>query len=564
MTRRVLSDEELEQRRAAGRKSAERRRQNASQRLETHRDRQDTDPYYRAVTTDTIVNQKLPLQIGTLGGLAGAGAGFGLGYAISPPSGKFFPMQAKDNKNLVTRTMFGMMEGGGRAAGWTAGNLANEGLGALSSGNRRWRELRGKGPGGFDWDPTARRTTMSGQGGRIGASIGRGLYNVYGSLKGMGTNVLHAATGRRRGVTAAIMGLPAAIGLGSTGYGLGHWAGTSFAPYFPQEVRKVNVNRLRKSLDFAVSVRKEMELSARGPGRPRGRALSAEEIEQRREAGRASAARRRAAAAAAAGVDENSLTSRGLPRIRAYTPRVREDGGTFRSYSGDETETLTRGRLADRLAANDYAERTAYQDSDGKIRRGDGQFRASRRSREERTFDRFLGESIMPGYGRHAAKVIGSVKEASDVSDPAAKYGVIGGGLGLAAGGLIGSTKGQKIIGNAVWRGYGRVVPKIIGGFTRGARMLGLSSPGKGTRAIRESASGMLSATRSSRYALSYPGTGLMRSFGSSMFLAPAVGAAGFALGRAFGTSLRDRDYSADRVDTRQRDIERRLAVGGR
>lgn len=594
MVKRVLSEEELEQRREAGRRSAERRRRNggtASDRLSRHQERQDTDPFYRAQTTDTIINQKLPLQLGTAGATLGGLAGLGLGYAVSPASGKFFPLQAKDNKNLVTRTMFSLMEGSGKAAGWAVGNLANEGMGALSTANRRFRELRGKGPGRFDWDPTARRAMVTRRASQAGGTLGRTLYNIYGTAKGVMTNAVHAATGRRRWLTGAVIGAPMALGLGGSAYGLGHWAGTSFAPYFPQEVRKsMNTRRLRKALDFAVSVplRKELELEARRPGRPRGRTLSAEEIEQRREAARRSAEVRRQRAAQELGVSPDEVNSRGGIRVRTYTPRVRESGvGTFRSYNDQEAEFLREERMRDRIQAGEIAERNAYMDGDGKIRRGDGQFRQSRRTREERTFDRFLGETVAPGYGRHAAKVIGSVKEASDVSDPAAKYGIIGGGLGLAAGGILGSPGGRNAMASGFDYAYRRTVPRIQAAFHRGAQAVGLARPTSNQRlaltfmrpAIERVTEGRLGSANPLRERIAENivrrrqgtgswlarrmGQGLSRSFGSAMFLAPVIGSIGYGLGRRFGASLRDDDYRQDMINRQARDVERRAMLSG-
>lgn len=570
MAKRILSEEELQQRREAGRRSAERRRRSpmtAAEREARHRERQDTDPRYRAETTDTIINQKLPLQLATAGAVLGGAGGLALGYAAAPPSGQMWPFLAHKNNSFLTTTVRGAMGGMGAAAGWTAGNLANEALGAVSGAAKKWRQMRGKpGPPRFNWDRSARRTQMSNAGSYVGRGVARLGYNVYATGKSALTNALHAATGRRAWATGAILGAPLALTGGAAMYRAGHWAGTSFAPYFPQEVRKsMNATRLRKSLGFAIQFRKDQpEQFARGPGRPRGRALSQEEIEQRREAARASARARRERAAAELGLSPDEVTSTGLPRVRTYTPRVRVEGqGTFRSYDTEEEDFIRRARIEDRLERRRQADGEAYMDDEGKLRTGAGTFRQSRRSRNERTFDRFLGETFAPGYGRHAARIIGSVKEASDVKDPASKYGIIGGGVGLAAGGLLGSAAGRRFVANRSWRGFGAVAGPIAGLIVRGATALG-AKRGKpiipGSVLSRQA----LESIRSVRQGLSYPGSGFLNSFGSSAFMAPAIGYLGYNLGRRFGTALRDDDMQQARLNLRDRDVERRVMLGGR
>jgi hypothetical protein len=409
---------------------------------------------------------------------------------------------------------------------------------------------------------------MSSKGVKAGAITGRLAYNAISTAKGVLVNSAHMLTGRRRLVTGLALGLPTAYALMRGGAALGHTVGTAAAPYFPQEVRKMNTVRLQKGLDFAVGIRKDMEMAARGPGRPRGRQLSPEEIEQRREAARASAAARRSRAAAAHGVSESDINARGLLRERAYTPRVRGEGGGFREYSEDEREVLTQGRNEDREQARQYSEQNAWRDDDGKIRTGSGQFRRSRQGRFGRTVDRFVGEAAAQrfgfgtGFGRHAAKVISSVKEAWDVPDPASKLAVIGGGIGLALGGWAGSPSGKKVVGRLASRAVTRSLITGTGLARQAWQAVGLGS--KKTFSAMNTAKTGIGLIKPHRKDIGWVAGGLQDSFGSSAFLAPTIGYIGSSIGHAAGKQLRDDDFQQRRTNWRQNDAARRAGLGAR
>lgn len=556
---RQLSEEELQQRREAGRRSAERRRKQPTyeDRLELHRERQETDPLYRANTTDIILNTRLPADLGGLGGLLGLGTGLGLGYAAAPRSGEMMSLLPSRDRSLITRAGAGISRVAGSLAGHAAGNLANQVLMVGANTGRRWRELRGKPTGGFAWDAARQAGTIS-QGKRLGRLGARAGYSLLHAGRAAATNVLHGMTGRRRLLTGLAIGALPALALSGAGARLGHRTGESLAPFFPLEVRKMNTTRLQKALDYAVYVKKEMDFEVRGPGRPRGRPLSQEEIEQRRNAARVSAQRRRERAAAEAGVDVEQINSRGQLRERAYTPRVREGAGHFRTYTADEENILTQGRETDRREALRLAESQAYLDSDLKVRRGDGRFRASRLSPEARATARWAGEFLAPGYGRYVSRILTSTKDALSVDDPAAKFSLIGGGIGAAAGGLIGSAAGKRVLARATWRGSGRLAATALAGLARlGGKITGKPpSSGASRRLLRSITTG--------RKKLIRPASAVQRSFGTATFAGAKLGGVGAGLGHTIGRQFRDEDYQQRMIDRRRLDIERRAFIGGR